>query len=137
MTSLAPIAEKLAKFIRLLTSDKDGEVVAAAHAIKRTLERAKLDIHALAEGIGATPANGKKFSEEEAAEIYRHGVAEGRRAAEQSQPTTFHNVNGDDGRPWHEIACASAAKSERLRDQKERDFVADMVRWTVRDREAS
>jgi hypothetical protein len=36
--ALAPIAAKLATFVRLLSSDKEGEIVAAAHAIKRTLK---------------------------------------------------------------------------------------------------
>jgi hypothetical protein len=35
----------------MLASDRDGEVVAAARAIRRTLESEKLDIHALAETI--------------------------------------------------------------------------------------
>src|SRR5260370_14696966 len=56
MTALAPIADRLGKFIRLLSSDKDGEVVAAARAIIRTLHSEKLDIHVLADGI--TDPNG-------------------------------------------------------------------------------
>ena len=38
MPALAPIAPKLAKLILLLSSDKDGEVVATARAIERTLQ---------------------------------------------------------------------------------------------------
>jgi hypothetical protein len=129
MKTLAPVVGKLGKFIRLLTSDRDGEVVAAARAIVRTLEGAGADIHDLAESIGVTPANGKKFTEADAHEIYERGVAAGRRAAEQR--ATFRNVD-DDGPPWHAIACECAARAARLRDQKERDFVADMVRWTTR-----
>jgi hypothetical protein len=37
MSTLAPIADKLGKLIRLLSSDKDGEVLAAARAIGRAL----------------------------------------------------------------------------------------------------
>jgi hypothetical protein len=78
MTSaLAPIADKIGKLIRLLASDRDREVLGAARAIVRTLANSGLDLHALAEGIGA--ANGKKiFSEEEALEIFRQGVEQGR-----------------------------------------------------------
>ena len=43
--------EKLEKLVRLLSSDKEGEVVAAAHAIKRTLANAGSDIHELADRI--------------------------------------------------------------------------------------
>src|SRR5262249_46049224 len=79
MTSaLAPIADKIGKLIRLLASDRDREVLGAARAIVRTLANPGLDLHTLpAEGIGA--ANGKKiFSEEEALEIFRQGVEQGR-----------------------------------------------------------
>jgi hypothetical protein len=129
--TLAPVADKLGKFIRLLTSNRDGEVVAAARAIVRTLEGVGADIHDLAESIGALPANGKKFSEADAREIYERGVDAGRRAAEQARPPTLHNVD-DDGPPWHAIACECAAHLDRLCDQREKDFVADMVRWTTR-----
>jgi hypothetical protein len=42
---------KLAKLVRLLSSDKDGEVLAAASAIKRTLAAEGSDIHALADTL--------------------------------------------------------------------------------------
>jgi hypothetical protein len=127
-SALAAIADKLGKLIRLLTSDCDGEVIGAARAITRTLDAAGLDIHALAAGIGGAPANGKKFSEEEAREIYQHGVEDGRRAAEQQQPVTFNDV--DEGPSWHTIATECTARAERLRPH-EKDFVEDMVRWCV------
>jgi hypothetical protein len=78
--TFAPVADKLGEFTRLLTSKRDGEMVA------------------------------------------------GRRAAEEAQPATFHNVD-DDGPPWHAIACECAALLDQMRDQQEKDFVADMVRW--------
>lgn len=50
MTSiLARIADKLGKMIRMLASDRDGDVIVAVHVIKRTLRSEGLDIHALAE----------------------------------------------------------------------------------------
>jgi hypothetical protein len=42
--ALAPIAEKLKRCIRLLSSDNDGEVIAAARALNRTLKGANLGI---------------------------------------------------------------------------------------------
>jgi hypothetical protein len=86
MSTLAPIADRLGKLLRLLSSNHDGEVVAAARGIDRTLKNAGLDIHVLADGI----ATDKKFTEADAKEIYQRGVADGRRAALQQQP------------PWHE-----------------------------------
>jgi hypothetical protein len=44
-------SDKLAKLLRLLSSDKDGEVLAAASAIKRTLAAEGSDIHALADTL--------------------------------------------------------------------------------------
>jgi hypothetical protein len=96
MSTLAPIADRLSKLVRMLTSDHDGEVVAAARSINRTLKNAGLDIHVLA------------------AAIERGGVGE----ATANRPA------------WHSVACECAAHSERLRSQKERAFIADMVIWT-------
>jgi len=53
MNALAPVALKLAKLLPLLASDKDGEVVATARAIDRTLRAAGLDLHALAARLNA------------------------------------------------------------------------------------
>jgi hypothetical protein len=77
VTDLAPIAGKLANFLRLLASDKEGEVVAAARALNRTLKSAKLDIHALADSI--SQANGKEYTEEQLLKGRELGIAEGRR----------------------------------------------------------
>jgi hypothetical protein len=46
-------ADRVAKLLRLLGSDKPGEVVAAAAALKRTLEAAGQDLHDLADIVEA------------------------------------------------------------------------------------
>jgi hypothetical protein len=97
-------------------------------ALKRALKAERLDIHALADAIEA-PVNGKKFSEEEAKEIYRRGVADGRREAERNQPLDFTSV---DEPSWHEVACSCRDRNS-WRDEREQQFVLDMVRRTVRD----
>ena len=124
MSALAPIADKLGKLIRLLSSDKDGEVLAAARAIGRTLDGEKLTIHDLAEGLAS---GGAKFTERDAEEIYRRGKADGRREADHD--VGFRSV---DEPTWNEIARECKAASGRL-SERERKFVSDMVRWTVRD----
>jgi hypothetical protein len=48
MTSLAVVAPRIGQLIRLLGSDQDGEVVAAARALGRTLATAGQDFHDLA-----------------------------------------------------------------------------------------
>jgi hypothetical protein len=60
MSTLSPIAEKLGKLVRMLTSDHDGEVVAAARSINRALKSAGLDIHVLAAVIEHSGMNNTK-----------------------------------------------------------------------------
>jgi hypothetical protein len=127
MSALTPIAEKLGKLIRMLSSSHDGEVIAAALAIRRALKDAGLDVHALADGLTASGTNGKKFSEQEAVEIYQRGLADGRRAVEEERPVKFDDVESPS---WHAIAVECAAHKARLFPQ-EIDFVNDMIRWTV------
>jgi hypothetical protein len=121
MKTLATVANRLGTFNRLLTSSSRDAEVAAACAVVETLQGAGADIHDMAESVGATSANGKKFTEADACD---------RPAAEQTQSATFHNVD-DDGPPWHAIAEECVAHPDRLRDRREKVFVADLVRWTT------
>jgi hypothetical protein len=50
-TALAPIVPRLKKLLLLLSSSHDGEVVGAARAIGRALERAGSDWHEFADSI--------------------------------------------------------------------------------------
>jgi len=81
VTDLAPIAAKLANIIRRLASDKDGEVVAAVHAMTRTLQGIGADVHDVADRIEHS-GNGA-LSESEMQEIYNAGIKEGVRQGEQ------------------------------------------------------
>jgi hypothetical protein len=51
--ALADIAPIVAKLMRLLASDKDGEVLAAARALCRVLDSAGLDIHDLVKALAS------------------------------------------------------------------------------------
>lgn len=53
MGAIAEITPKLGKFVRLLGSDSDGEVVAAARALVRTLTAQGCDLHDLARHVEA------------------------------------------------------------------------------------
>lgn len=55
MSVLTPIGPKLAKLIPLLSSDKDGEVVATARAIERTLRAQGCDWHDFASAVTREP----------------------------------------------------------------------------------
>jgi hypothetical protein len=119
----APVVNKLASFIRLLSSDKEGEVVAAARAIMRTLQGANLDIHALAERVGG-------ISEADMKCLYDAGYDAGVTATQNKQhgPGDFCNIDGTPS--WHEIARFCQREADRLRE-KEREFVNDMAARTV------
>jgi hypothetical protein len=121
-------ANKLAAIIRMLSSDKDGDVLNAGRALDRTLKSVGCDIHDLAEVIAH--ANGGKLSEAEMKKLYNAGYEAGVKAVEGRQYSSgdFHNV---DGLPdWHEIARFCQQNSVRLREN-ERQFVDDMASRTV------
>jgi hypothetical protein len=69
MILMATLNEKIARLIPLLSSDKDGEVVATARAIERTLKARGCDLHDLAarlvNGEMVAPSDRKKHSFEE------------------------------------------------------------------------
>jgi hypothetical protein len=93
---LTPIASKLCNLVRMLSSNQDGEIIAAARAIGRTLAGHGLDFHALADNIGE--ANGKKFTEADAAEIivvaWRTGNAKPRTGQCSTMRTSMQNRHG-------------------------------------------
>jgi hypothetical protein len=123
----APVAERLAKLIRMLGSDRGGEVVSAAAAIVRTLEAKGRDLHDLA-AIVTVKKPERKTSKEDLLKAYREGYRDGARQADD-------NVD-DNVLSWREIALFCRARADRL-EVHERDFVAQMCRWTADGRELS
>jgi hypothetical protein len=127
-SNLAPITAKLCKMIRMLASDCDGDVIAAARAIKRTLRSEGLDIHELAKGI--EEPNGGTLTEAEMRKLYDAGYDAGLRAAEEKHHGAADFANVDGTPSWHEIALWCQQRNERLRE-KEREFVSDMASRAV------
>jgi len=127
VTDLAPIAGKLANFIRLLASDKDGEVVAAAHALIRTLKGIGADVHDIANRIEHS-GNGA-LSEREMQEIFDAGVKRGINQTEQklrnNQSVTVQFPSARD------MAMYCYQRIDRL-NEWEQEFVTNMVSWTRR-----
>jgi hypothetical protein len=84
--SLPPaIIAKLGYSIRMLSSDEEGEVLAAARAILRLLASCGADIHVLAERVENGSGMTKQYQEEVRAQIKRAhevGYEKGVRAAE-------------------------------------------------------
>jgi hypothetical protein len=125
MNAITPIAGKLGKLLKLLTSDRAGEVVAAARALMKTLDGAGLDIHALVANLGL---DGKRFSEADAAEIYRRGVEDGRQQAEAERDDDANDGFARDVsvEQWGVIAW-DCLHHRFLHGAHERDFVESMV----------
>jgi hypothetical protein len=120
--------EKIQKLIRMLSSPNDGEIVAAARAILRTLEAEGTDIHDLAERV-----SGRKLSEAEMKIIYDRAYRDGKKAAAAN--TGFSDVNGSGssaGPSWHAMALEIQHKADGRLNPKEQGFVDDMVRWCAR-----
>jgi hypothetical protein len=115
--SIEPVADKLGKLLKLLSSPRDGEVVAAARAILRTLAGAGADIHELAERI----------EEAEMQRIYDAAYADGKNAA--AADAGFSSV---DPPSFYEMAQEIEHNADGRLSEKEQKFVADMVRWCAR-----
>jgi hypothetical protein len=119
MTDLvAPIADKLARFVRLFQSDKTSESIAAAHAIVCMLQTADADIHTLAEQV--EKPNGGNLTHTEMQKLYDAGYSAGmERLKPASPPADFDNANGT-------CTGTSQQRSDRLREN-ERAFVNDFI----------
>src|SRR5258708_34056675 len=120
MNALAPIADRLGKLIRMLSSDRDGEVIAATHALRRTLHSAGADIHARAAMIERP-----EFNETEAKRIYDAGFGAGKREAEKQQAASppWHDTLEN---RWQEMALFCQQHVNRL-DERHHGFVNDMA----------
>jgi hypothetical protein len=113
----------LAKLIRMLASDKDGEVTAAVKAMKRTLTDRGMDFHALADLV-ANGSGGKAAL----ADAYKNGLRDGIKAARECGVADGGGVD-DEIAAWCELAKACLSRRRRL-SEKEITFVEQMVRWT-------
>jgi len=100
---IAPqILAKVAKLIRLLSSDKPGEAVGTVHAIRRTLAGAGLDLHDLAHMIEAG----------------------GLQAAPESKPKP-----SDETTEWQSLAARILREHDGALGEKEAAFVDTMSVW--------
>src|SRR5262249_294609 len=101
--------DKLGKLLRMLSSDKDGEVLAATAAIKRTLATEGLDIHSLADALGRPAPRAE--------------------AKAQRAPHETADWSDADITYWHNVACECEARANAL-TAREQKFVNDMVSRT-------
>ena len=123
------LEEKIADRIRVLASDKPGEVVAAANALKLILASAGTDMNGLAHAI----ENLGKAAERVAAE--RKKIWD---AAVQHTENRLHGTDdfrSTDGKPtWQSVALFCQRNKHRLRPQTH-EFVDKMASQTVYGRE--
>jgi len=107
MASLAPVAPKLQKLVPLLASNHDGEVVATARAIGRTLQGAGLDWHHLAQALTMP--------------------------LPQPKPAGAARWSADDAKPdhdpadWHGMAKWARDHDDGRLSDRERRFITDMA----------
>jgi hypothetical protein len=123
------LEERIADVIRLLASDKDGDVIAAACALKRVLHSAGTDIHGLAHGIENL---GKS------AEVSKEKMKQVWDAAVQHTENRLHGADDfidSSGKPtWQSVALFCQRNKHRLRLQTH-EFVDKMASQTVYGRE--
>jgi hypothetical protein len=115
--------EKLEKLVRLLSSDKEGEVIAAAHAIKRTLANVGSDIHELAERI-----KGGKLSESEMRKIYDAGYDAGVKDEKSAAETNVKFADVEEPSSHVDMAKFCIEHARGL-SAWEHNFVEEMFYW--------
>ena len=128
MTDITSIAGDLAKCIRLLASDKDGDVVAAWHGMIRKLKSIGADIHDVADRIEHS-GNGA-LVEAELKEVYDAGVKEGVRR-EKAQAS--HGVPQGVAVQFpsaRDMAMHCYRNLAELRSEWEQEFITNMASWT-------
>jgi hypothetical protein len=122
--------DKVTKLIKMLTSLNDGEVVASARALLRTLAADGHDIHDLAKRI--ENGGGGGISPAERARIYEEALHRARREARREAERDAAARTTDTGPSYYQMACEIQRKEDDSLSEKERGFVADMVRWCAR-----
>jgi hypothetical protein len=129
VTDLASIAPKLANLIRRLSSDQDGEVVATAHALVRTLQSIGADIHDVADRIEHS-GNGA-LVEAELQEVYDAGIKEGvRREKVRSQASGVPQGAAVQFPSARDMAMHCYRNLAELRSEWEQEFITNMAAWT-------
>ena len=136
MTDLVSIGAKLEKFMLLLASNQDGEVVAAARAMVRALKGIGADLHDVTACIKHS-GNGA-LSEHEMQEIYNAGNKQGARLAVQKMRAQMPHV--PHGPPSYAAPQFPSAADMALYcyqhldrcNEWETEFATNMAAWTRR-----
>ena len=105
MIALAPIAPRLGQLVRLLASPIDGEALAAARALDRTLQRAGGTLHDLAEIIERGPETRVVYRDREI--VVEKPFKPARKRKSRSPPAPWQVLNPDQQLLWLDklLAC--------------------------------
>src|SRR5215831_7061378 len=129
---------RLGDIIRRLTSDSQGEALAALCAMARLLESHRLSFLDLADhvenGSGGLSEDDKKKIRSEIENARAIGYAEGVKAAESKQHGTGAFRNTDGALDWKEVALYCQRQKHRL-NPKHHDFIDKVASQAVYDRE--
>jgi hypothetical protein len=123
-----PIAKRIGKLFRMLSSGYDNEVLAAVGRMKTLFKAEGLSFSDIATVI--ENANGeieeKKYSDTDAEIIFTKGVEKGRaeEARKREAPPEFYDIDGNPR--WYEIAVYCQQNSTQLRNEWERNFANDI-----------
>ena len=123
------LEEKIADRVRMLASDKPGEVVAAANALKLILASAGTDMNGLAHAIENLGKN-TEVSKDQMKKVWD--------AAVQHTENRLHGTDefrSTDGKPtWQSVALYCQRNKHRL-DVRHHNFIDKVAAQTVYDRE--
>jgi hypothetical protein len=120
------VEQKLGDLIRRMGSPHEGEVIASALALRRTLVAAGRDFHEIVDAV-ENSGHGGKLSEAEMRKLYNAGFEAGLAEGESRHVTTFRNVSSADD---HEMAAFCFERRNRLAPQH-RGFVEGMFELSV------
>jgi hypothetical protein len=109
------VGRKLGALVRRLATNHDGEIIATVHALRRTLQSAGSDLHALADKIERPVV-----AEADMQRLFQAGYAAGLAACREAHygDDEFRSVDAD----WREVARYCYRNRSQL-NEREAQFV--------------
>lgn len=120
----AALDKRIAKIFRLLNSNQDGEVLAAAAKLKKLCAAEGVTINDLTVSIGGSETSEQKYTEADAVIIFERGKEAGR-AESSSKESEYFDIDGNPR--WYEITVFNRDNVEQLRNAWMREFTVDII----------
>lgn len=120
----AALDKRLVKILRRLSSDYDGEVLAAVSKLKKLCAAEGVSLNDLVVSIGAGETSEMKYTEADAVTIFERGKEVGR-AETADEETEFFDIDGNPN--WYAIAVFNRDNVEQLKNAWMRDFTVDVI----------